>query len=328
MNKIQSIFSILPLTFTFQALAPAEFPDFPSSMLRGALGYALVGLKHKNGKPILFEKRNLQEILYKNALVPPEILKLTGKKDASQLRAGYWFNPLESGAKFYKAGDIMSFGFTICGQYAKYLEQIIQAFKIMGEEGLGINRKKAEFRLLYVTSKNFDESTDLVWEINNKDLVLPKYGMSYQDFENYELNGDFLKLKLNTPSAHTTEISTYGSIPFHLLLNSLAERLQDLSLIYGDAKFNKQQIENFDKAYNIKLESVNLKRYYYERKSNNKSHIEPIIGYLGELVYKGSKQVLDNYLALILFGQYLHFGNHIVHGAGNYLINNECYRFI
>lgn len=318
---------VIPLTLTFISEGVAEFPEFPGSMLRGSLGKSLAKLLQSDGEPYRDKGFNLFNILYENALITTEKLDASGKLDRSQLRAGYWFNALDSGGKIHQKGDIISFGFTLCEPYLKYLPRIIESFNLMGQKGLGMYGKKGKFRLLYISASTADNNSYIVWN-ESAGIVCNNYQMiSLSCFSNCEPSDDNIKLVFDTPTAHTNQISVYGSIPFQLLITSLCERLQELSLLYGDGSFKVSDI-NIDDAYRVKIDEIHLKRVFYERKSSARDHKEPIVGYTGEICYSGDKQLWKKYVPILLFGQYLHLGNHIVQGAGHYIVKNENHRFV
>ena len=194
----------------------------------------------------------------------------------------------------------------------------------MGIMGMGAD--KGKFRLISVTQTNAFGESRFIWK-EHSGLTEENYsGINILNYSRAVPVHNELTVFFETPVALTKIQNVFGGIPFKNIIESLGERYNNLSVLYGNTSFEMHEAY-LKFAHSIRIVESHLTWNEYTRKSFRKDEKAPIEGYTGMIRYKGPVKSLTHYLPLLLLGQHLHVGRNIVFGAGKYTVDKESYTF-
>ncbi|TYQ16298.1 UNVERIFIED_CONTAM: uncharacterized protein DUF2276 [Acetivibrio alkalicellulosi] len=296
------------ITINLRALAPAKLPPFLGSTLRGSLGMAL--------KKLLCQKDILDDCQICNDFETCKYTYLFTNKVKSQGIDGHECisnlpNPFVlrtplNGKKEYFENDLLSFDMVIIGDAKKYVQLLFQAFRFMGENGLGAYRAPFVFESAYDTLSGRTIYTN--GKLNIECLTNTEWSSIKGDACNE------LKIGLDTPLRLKSEGQIVKGISFELFISSITRRLESLYRLYCDRDYISD-MKIMSKG--ILVKKADLRLFHINRYSNREYQKQQLSGIMGSISFCGD---LTEYLPYLKGGEIFHVGKFVTMGLGRFHI--------
>ena len=314
---------IMSLKFILKARDNIKLPEHPGSTLRGAFGHGLkeVACNLPNEK---CKECNLNNNCAYSLLFNPFLLGREKKKTSNRFNnkpRPFVFEPLIQEEKVFKSQESIEFKLNLFGYSKDFLAYIIEAWKQLENQGIGLGRGKFILEEVWVEnnivgSKQRIYSKQFGFDNSSKDLINKSTLNKLQNC----LNKKKILLRFLTPVLLKHKGDYVEKITFYKLMKNLFRRLSSLSVFYGKKQLDIDFNSYLEKAKDIKLikDTTNWESWYrYSNRQNKKIKMK---GLVGEVVYEGN---LEEFLSYLILGQYTHVGKNTVFGLGDYkLINN------
>ncbi len=284
----------LPITrlhLSARAEAPLHLPPYAGSMLRGALGHALLALAplpHESGKPCALHAT----CPYCQVFAPPPLPEHSLQK-FSQMPAPYVIEP-PSGAQRLQAGQTFGFNLVLIGQAIAHLPALTLAWEHALRTGLGGQHEQRSRCTLLNVQRESDS--------------LPSAPTLGQQATLHLLTPMRLQQQSKPVSAATLTART--------LLITLARRYQLLLDTHLGTNAPQQDFATLSaQAAAIELAATDLHWFDWGRFSQRQQREMKLGGLLGSLQLRGN---LAPFAELLHLGQWLHVGKNASFGMGGY----------
>ncbi len=294
--------------FNFEFLEDALLPEFKGSTIRGAFGWKL--LKAVEGLYPVYEKifetkgdqNNPAPLSHVKEVPHPFILH----------------PPLDKKRNFQK-GELITVGITLIGYSHNFLPFFVEAFSLMGKNGITPKRKK--LKLMNVVNEDAEGSKFLIYE-HGSSAISNNYKPITTNNILSVINNDVKKLTLNfeTPfhlRSESAEIleKDKNKITPRILVARLEERYKTLAQLYCRSEANVKQI--FQPDDSVAISNMNVEHYQLPRYSNRTRKKQMFLGLLGSITLEGN---LSSILPLLYIGEKINIGNKSSFGWGHYKI--------
>jgi|YelNatPaOPRAMG01_1025707.scaffolds.fasta_scaffold21286_4 hypothetical protein len=307
MNNLPNLI-LYKFLFNFEFLEDALLPEFKGSTIRGAFGWKL--LKAVEGLYPVYEKIFETKGDENN---PPSLRKVKEVPHPFILHP-----PLDKKRDFQK-GELITVGITLVGYSHNFLPFFIDAFSLMGKNGITSKRKK--LKLLDVVNEDAEGSKFLIYE-----HVSSAISNNYKPITTTNIlsviNNDVKKLSLNfeTPfhiRSESDEIleKDKNKITPRILVARLEERYKTLAQLYCRSTTNVKEIFRPDDS--VTITNMNLEHYKLPRYSNRAGKKQMFLGLHGSIALEGN---LKPILPLLYIGEKINIGNKSSFGWGQYKI--------
>lgn len=222
----------------------------------------------------------------------------------------YIINPLPDDKTHYEAGDAFGFELTLIGGAVNLLPELTEAFRLMGETGIGKGHGRFEALLL--------ESLDNSGEGYSPLRVFappPVFSMSQWPVPD---TGNSITLMLETPLRLMKEGHPTGEPPsFGLLVSRLALRMGLLAHFHCRVPWQEfdPQLDTGDVG--VTTSSSRLQWVDWQRYSGTQDRRMNFDGHIGTITYEGA---ISEWMPLLVAGSWLHAGSTTTFGLGKYRI--------
>ena len=213
------------LRFHLKAAEDSLWPKHKASALRGGMGEMLLRMnciQDRKCDLCGFEPECLvRRTLYSKMDIQPEFM-------SSGDSIGYVLECEDRREEFYR-GDELSFSLILFGKTIVYFSQFLQAFYMLGREGIG--RQHARFFITEVTNA-FGEKV-----VSDLDVNLPNLGISsLEDYVRKKLSGasSTARLTLRSPLTIKMQGKDQMNIDIRLLLSACERRLYMMNCFIGN----------------------------------------------------------------------------------------------
>lgn len=297
---------IARLHLTARAEAPLALPPYAGSMLRGALGHALLALSplpHSNGQPCALHA----SCTYCQVFAPPPLPAHSLQK-FSQMPAPFVIEPPTGGAQRLAAGEVFTFGLVLIGRALEHLPTIVQAWQRALRVGLGVQQSRCT--LLEISSENGHQPLlDKRHQLSIPQSTVPPTPAL----------GEHATLQLASPlrlQQQGKPVRNPAQLDARTLLITLARRWQLLLDVHLGAAAPQQDFAQLTaQAQAIRLRGDGLHWYDWGRFSQRQQQEMKLGGLLGSIHLHGD---LSPFAALLHLGQWLHVGKNTSFGLGGY----------
>lgn len=320
------------LRFVCQATTPLrlEVDIFRAgSNLRGALGQVMLR-SYCAG-----DARDPQHA----ATCPVHWLLAANEKPGEERRGYTLVPPLPNeGADALRPKDAFEFGITLFGDARKFLPYFILAVPEMGRAGIGPGRGKFELKRVWALNPLTGESECLFGE-NGNVVRTPTLGVKHADVlqiadsrwqiadgEWQMANGNALSairhqplaIEFLTPMRLIENERTVKTPGFAPLFARLLERLDDLNGQHaGGAKRAADEVQHLRAlAAKVQLCEVNSRWVEVFSGSSRRGMASPLSGFVGRAVFSARREVWDELLPWLLWGELAQVGKAAVKGNG------------
>lgn len=219
------------------------------------------------------------------------------------------------------AGPVESlrFDLILIGEAIDYLPYFLVTFRELGAQGIGIGRGRYQIRQVLLLKGHTDEAIEVYSGADN--LVRPSlHRLTFDDCRRLAsklvtLHSSRLTLRFLSP----THLKVNGAIvtrpDFHHLVKRLRDRINALAHFYCQDTLDVDY-----KAFGARAEAVRTVRCDVrwedrDRRSWKTGLTHEMGGFVGDVTYEGH---LEEFLPLLILGQYTHVGKYAVWGNGQY----------
>ncbi|PPC84002.1 MAG: hypothetical protein CTY38_03100 [Methylotenera sp.] len=301
--------SIARYQFDFTVESEIHLPQYPTSSLRGVYGHALRKLtcmtkaKTCNGCPLK------AQCAYINLFEPVAKTEQTVKLEKPPVP--FMVHETIQKKQHFKAGETLSFGMTLLGQYAiHHLPIITMAWQQALANGIGYTQGTAT--LQQVQAINAGQSTPIY---QPKGTLLPhKQETTLTDkVPSNNITLEFvtpLRLQSNSKRLQLSQLQAQN------LLTATIRRVSMLEHTHSIGFSTSAEQAKTLKAISEKISLIhNLKWKEWKRYSNRQQREMQLGGYIGKIQLTGE---LAPFLPYLQIGQHTHIGKETVFGLGQY----------
>ena len=296
-------------TFTIRAETRMPLPAYKGGTLRGGFGYTL--------KRIVCAYRNTHcsDCILSRQCVYGYIFDTSPPLDSDILEKftdvprPFIIEPPLDGKKDYNPGDEMSFGLVLIGRAIELLPYFILSFENLGERGFG--KERGRFSLQKVES-----GTEEVYRGESHTIMGEPRVMRASDLTpDPDMDVERVTLKFLTPvrMKHTGRLT--DSPEFHILISTLFRRATSLAYFHCGISSDADPKDVLSTAMGVNLEKDDTRWYDWRRYSSRWERVMTLGGLLGRATYTGH---LENFIPLLLLGEYIHVGKCTSFGLGKY----------
>jgi len=311
-------FSAYRLNFICEAITAVQLPRYCGSALRGAFFGAL-------RRDFCLNKK-LDACLYCPTAEVCPICRLVATVEHDNNRGvevprPFSLQPVIMGKTAYEPEQLFSFGITLFGRSLSLFPYAILAVQRMGEIGMG-NRMVApgRFSLKEVTVTNplmVIEKT--IYSVDTRIVYIPDIAITQPDVLGYaaKLDTENLNIQLLTPFRLVVENSLAQKLTFRILIQRLLRRLTDLYHFYCDQELQLDFPGLLKRAEAVQIVRDNTSWVDLSSYSSRRHASTPTGGLTGEIAFAGD---LEEFLPLLVWGEFTHIGKDSTRGNGWYRI--------
>jgi hypothetical protein len=288
-----------------------ELPVFKGSAFRGCFGQALK-------QEVCTFRKGQCEICKHKYVCCFSLLFNSYEKNESKIGREltkqphpYLIVPFTDSRTHYNKPDRFGFELTLIGSATNCIDQILNCFKRMGENGIGVGRKQFKpVDIEFLNSKLEYESLSLFGQ---------PYRIGLKDMPEVK-DVDSLKIKLETPLRLSKDSKPSFDIPkFKHLIDNLITRITALSVMYCDADIRSEIKESLlSGASQVELTMIDKQLIEQTRFSGTQKAKMQFDGIVGTMKIQGND--LSKWIPLLLLGSYLHVGSTTTFGLGKYSV--------
>ncbi|HON06301.1 MAG TPA: CRISPR system precrRNA processing endoribonuclease RAMP protein Cas6 [Candidatus Ratteibacteria bacterium] len=285
----------------------AILPAYKGATLRGAFGIAF-----KNSICVNKKIQDCNGCLISNKCIYKQIFntEVISDEKSQNFPQPFILEPPYDRQTFYGKNDYLKFGLIIIDKMVDYFPYFVLTFKLMGEKGIGIRKKRSEFDLIKIKNRTrivFDGKTQNIKDYRKPvKISIPK------------IKQNLLTLNFISPTRIKIEGELINGLPFVLFIKSLLRRISLLKKNYSDNKNFKIDYDALlEKACNIQTVSSSLRWYDWQRFSSRQKTTMKLGGFTGQITYSGEIQEFIPYIKL---GEIIHIGKNTSFGLGKYVI--------
>lgn len=302
---------IVRLHFTARVESPLTLPPYAGSMLRGALGHALLALaplSHLGDQPCALAPR----CAYCALFVTPPVAGHHLQK-ISQMPHPYVVEP-PGGPRQLMAGDTLAFAIVLVGGAAAHWRGVIQAAEHALRLGLGDARARCALQ-----SVRQEETGAPLWSDTGKSTSRAPPNPQAANSAVLTALDHKATLQFLTPlrlQKHNAPVRKAADLDARTLLIALARRYQ---LLLDSAFGSKAPQQDFARliaaAEQIDVLALDLRWFDWGRYSQHQQREMKLGGLIGTLQLRGD---LASFGQLLHLGQWLHVGKNATFGLGGY----------
>ncbi len=299
-----------------QAIDEIRFGDYSGSAWRGLFGHAL-----KRTVCVTREPHCSGCMLYHSCVYswifetpPPEDSKIMRRYPA--VPHPFILSP-EFSLRKASAGELMDIGLTLVGKANQYLPYVIEAFRRMGEQGIGSS--KSRFKLIHL--KQHVDSAQGNWQ------ALYENGRLQKPADPLTPKLPALPKSLEVTFVTPLRIRSGGQLmnparfAFRPFISSLLRRLSALSYFHTDTPLECDFRAFVDLAGSIKVHEKQLYWHDWTRYSSRQKTSMKMGGLLGSFKLHGEQ--IEPFWPVLHLAQWMHAGKGAVMGLGKYAINPD-----
>lgn len=287
-------------------------------ILRGAFGNSLKRLACANHNVSCQFCSSKESCAYFHIFAPREIISPRRLRDTPR---GFVLKPSLEKRDLFTRDHPFSFEFVLIGNRIQYYPWTIVPINALGN--IGIGPRRGRFELANIEAIKNSESVS-IYDANTKMVKNEYYSTTYDDLksEMEKLNKYKIKIEFLTPtrirynSTGEKGKSQVVRVPeFHHIIKRLRDRINVLAVVYGEGPLEIDFKGLGERAEAIKITDAKIKWLEIKRRSRSQRTWHDQSGFLGEVTYSGH---LEEFLPLLVLGQYIHVGEDAVFGNGWY----------
>lgn len=307
---------------TLEALEDMDLPHYLGSTLRGGFGAIFRKLacpgSRLGGKECPLPQQCPYHLIFE-PFPPPDAPVL---RNLEEIPRPFVLAPPAISERVYPAGATFSFDIILIGKAIPFLPYFIVAFKELGNQGLGRERKK--FRLKRIDLLDpLHNNEEPIYTVEDELVRTKEAKVTLADCRNLTAsllndgNPTTLRLAFLTPTRLKHQGHLVDTPEFHIVFRSLLRRLSALALFHCGTKLDVDYRGLIAQAQQIQLAHNEMKWVDWERYSSRQKERMLFGGLVGQVAYAGD---FRPFLPYLLFGQWTHVGKNTTFGLGRYMI--------
>lgn len=218
-------------------------------------------------------------------------------------------------------GEALSFDLILIGKALEYFPYFLVTFRELGDQGIGLGRGR--YRIARVSLLN-EEGHDVAEVYSGHDNVVrpSPFRITYKDCcrlasERITRHASRITLRFLTPTLLKADGKIVERPEFHHLIKRLRDRINALAHFYCEDTLDVDFKAFGERAEAIRTVSCKLRWEDRDRRSWKTGQSHDMGGFIGEVTYEGD---VEEFLPLLILGQYPHVGKYAVWGNGRYEI--------
>lgn len=316
------------LEITLEAQTPLALDIYCGSALRGAFFRALWGRFCPNREAPTCSVCPLHAACPVSALVAPLRDESPRGRDVPR---PYIITPQSGSKERYAPGETYTFGLTLIGRASKLYPYVIHALLEMERNTLGhplreLQGKRGRFRLSTIEAVHpFTQQRVCLWRRGDAQPTRLQFGVTSQDVAEKakQLPSQSLSLHFVSPTRLVAEEQVIRQPDFSILVQRLAQRFEQIQREYGDTPESPNSLGRQwylaikQQAEGVRIEQDNTRWITVQGYSTRQKQTLSLSGFIGGARFVGDIAGLRE---LLIWGELLRVGKHIVKGAGYYRI--------
>jgi hypothetical protein len=228
-----------------------------------------------------------------------------------------------------RPGDVLSFDLILIGKALDYFPYFLVTFKELGDQGIGPGRGRYRIRrILALTHRpspleGEGQGEGVPVYSATDQLVRPSpHRLTFDDCrrlasEQLTNNGERITIRFLTPTHLKADGKIITRPDFHHLIKRLRDRVNTLAHFYCQDALAVDYKAFGERAEAIRTAHCQVRWEDRDRRSWKTGLSHDMGGFVGEVTYEGD---LEEFLPLLILGQYTHVGKYAVWGNGQYEI--------
>lgn len=295
-------------------------PPYKGSTLRGGFGNAFQRIAcaqpQKNCKQCLLKTTCPYAYIFETAPPPGS----TALSNYEAIPRPFILEPPLERKTEYKPGENLIFNLILIGKAIEYLPYFIVSFRELANSGFGKGRKQCSLQeIRAVHPLNGDIAT--VYGEPDYMIKPVKMDITGEQILNTSLSYD-QRIKINFITM--TRLKFMGefvhTLEFHIIIRNLLRRISSLAYFHHGWELEAEFSRLIEKASTIRIVEDKTSWVDWERYSSRQDSKINLGGVVGEVTYQGD---LEEFIPLLLLGQYTHVGKAAVFGMGGYELAME-----
>ncbi|MEO0128386.1 MAG: CRISPR system precrRNA processing endoribonuclease RAMP protein Cas6 [candidate division WOR-3 bacterium] len=291
----------------YRIIDTLTLPPYKGSTIRGAFGNifrkVVCPFKNKECNECLVSTKCVYTYVFETPV--PEGAKIMRKYEHAP--HPFIIEPPLDNKTVYERDEALTFELILISKAIDYLPYFIYAFEMIGEKGIGRERKK--IKLTSIAQKK-----GLLYDADTK-LLKQKVISQKIDFSVPKQKIKTIKIEFQTPTRIVYQGIILRNPEFYKIIPNLLRRLFLISYFHCDSLLDINFNALLEKAKAIK---TNLEYFEYkqlERFSSRQNKKIPMDGFVGTVIYEGDLTPFYPYLKA---GEVLHIGKGTAFGMGKY----------
>jgi len=231
------------------------------------------------------------------------------------------FRPPNGIEAMARPGDALSFDLILIGKALDYFSYFVITFRELGDQGIGLGRGR--YRIVRVSLLN-EEGNDVAEIYSDRDNVVrpSPIDITYKDCcrlagERFPKDTRRVTTRFLTPTLLKADGKVVTRPEFHHVIKRLRDRINALAHFYCDDTLDVDFKSFGERGEAVRTVSCHVRWEDRDRRSWKTGLSHGMGGFIGEAIYEGD---LEEFLPLLILGQYTHVGKYAVWGNGRYEI--------
>jgi hypothetical protein len=216
-------------------------------------------------------------------------------------------------------GEALSFDLILIGKALDYFPYFLVTFRELGDQGIGLGRGR--YRIARVLLLNEDGKDVAEVYSGNDHVVRPSsFHITYKDCcrlapQRFPAETRRATIRFLTPTFLKADGKIVTRPEFHHVIKRLRDRINALAHFYCDDSLEMDFKSFGERAEAVRTLSCHIRWEDRDRRSWKTGQAHDMGGFVGEVTYEGN---LEEFLPLLILGQYTHVGKYAVWGNGRY----------
>lgn len=314
-------FRLMKYTLHLRARETIFLPRYPGATFRGAFGSTFKRIccstREKTCAPCLLREHCPYAYVFETSPPPgSEVLRRL-----REVPRPFVIEPDRSGCRKYGPGQQVGLGLVLVGKAIDLLPYFIVTFRELGSVGIGTGRGKYELDRIEGVREGADPALVYMCQDQMVHTVNDYVGWEGAVQRASMLPQDRITLRFLTPTRLKSGGSLDADPSFGVLLQRLLERLSSLSYFHCGEALTVDFKGMIERAQAVETVRADLRWADWERYSRRQRAKMKLGGVVGEVTYAGA---LEEFLPLLVLGEYVHVGKGATFGLGRYLLSNRC----
>lgn len=300
----------------------ALHPRNPGNTLRGAFGATFKRLVCPTPNDCCHTCRMKATCPYGQIFEPSPPLDSDRLSLNQDIPRPFVFRPPTGIETAARPGDSLSFDLILIGKALEYFPYFLVTFRELGGQGIGLGRGR--YRIDRVSLLN-EDGHDVAEVYSGRDnLVRPSpLRITYKDCsrqaaERFPTPTRYVAIRFLTPTLLKADGKIVERPEFHHIIKRLRDRVNALAHFYCDDSLEVDFKSFGERAEAVRTAGCRIRWEDRDRRSWKTGRAHDMGGFVGEVTYEGD---IEEFLPLLILGQYTHVGKYAVWGNGQYHIN-------
>jgi CRISPR-associated endoribonuclease Cas6 len=298
-------------TFILKVETQMSLPAYKGGTFRGGLGYSLKRVvcihKKQSCDGCMLRKQCVYGYIFDT--IQPENSEIL--KNRYEIPRPFIIETIYEEKTHYNPEEEISFNLILVGKAIELLPYFIISFDDLGKVGLGIN--KGKFSIEKIESEG-----QVIYDPESQSLIGSPRIIQISDLvSSVNINTHQIDINILTPIRIKYQGRLIDNPEFHILIRNILRRAFCLSYFHCGGSMDPDTVD-MSSAEEVTIEHNNSRWYDWQRYSTRQDTDMKLGGIIGEVTYTGE---LEQFIPLLLLGEYIHVGKNTSFGLGKYIIS-------